>query len=257
MCCFSARIDRVSKTRIFARVEGNLQTLVYSMDLNTPQDLAMILPIPIQPGTHKIEFIDLSYAADFFEQIEALFPKPPEPRTRSLGYDLSESEVLEVEKVGAYDASFVPSAQDMDRLDRRFAITKDIWDAVPEYVDFGFAVFKLSKGDAERHPMGFRFPTRHPTRLFFPTVHVHDGTLPKQEDFDHTLYAQPEKNLIVVGRWTESKPADERMVLGLKRTITEGRIAKKVVEGVRENKDIYADLISNTGWLPSLLRTLN
>lgn len=102
--------------------------------------------------------------------------------------------------VGDYEASFVPSQADFERLDPRFCLPPSVWSQLSLYADWGFAVFKLSLNPpptqlsaldlriiAERkrdgkppfpprrrdiHPMAFRFPRRDPSRLFFPTVHV-------------------------------------------------------------------------------------
>ena len=72
---------------------------------------------------------------------------------------------------------------DWDRLDERFRIPPSIFDALPAYRDFGFAVFKLQVTGRESesglfpekpatktfHPMAFEFPRADPDRLFFPT----------------------------------------------------------------------------------------
>lgn len=238
MCCFSGSIDKVSKTRIFARTQGSKQLLVYAMDLDTPEDLAMILPIPVAEGTQKIDFLDLSKQNDFFEKVEALFPKNVmKGMTRGLSFGADSKDLLEVHKVGAYDASFVPTVDDMDRLDERFTIKKAIWDELPEYANFGFAVFKLSKGNAERHPMGFWFQSRLSGSLFFPTVHIHDGTIPEEETFDHTLYAQSEGG--VAGRWRESNAATASLTKGLQNALVEAVVYKKTIEGTCPNEDTY------------------
>jgi hypothetical protein len=106
---------------------------------------------------------------------------------------------LEVHEVGDFEASFVPRAFDFERLDARFRLPRAVWDALPAYADWGFAVFKLRNKTrrkkhappAEFHPMAFVFPRRDPSALFFPTVHVHDGAVHPSAKFDHALYAQP------------------------------------------------------------------
>jgi hypothetical protein len=48
MCCFSRPVEHVSNTSIFARpVAKGRQALVYTIQLNAREDLAMILPIPV------------------------------------------------------------------------------------------------------------------------------------------------------------------------------------------------------------------
>ena len=136
------------------------------------------------------------------------------------------SDTLEVHNVGDYEASFVPTIADFSRLDARFKLPDKTWSQIPEYADYGFAVFKLNQSvmqpatgfqmprlpersnpsmrrtmsqrgpvsnqeDHEFHPMAFSFPTRMPDAVFFPTVHIHDGEVHESEEFDHTLYLQP------------------------------------------------------------------
>jgi hypothetical protein len=97
-----------------------------------------------------------------------------------------------VYRVGSFQASFVPTVADFDRLDPRFRLEPEIWRRLPQYADFGFAVFKLrpSAEPESIHPMAFAFQRRDAGTLFFPTLHVHDGALHEQADFDHELYCQ-------------------------------------------------------------------
>ena len=69
MCCFSGTVKSVSDTRIFARgTADGRQFLVYSMNLDTAADVAMVLPIPVVVGAalDAVKFIDLSVHQDFF-----------------------------------------------------------------------------------------------------------------------------------------------------------------------------------------------
>src|SRR6185369_6044862 len=92
--------------------------------------------------------------------------------------------------VGSFEASFVPSVGDFDRLDARFRIPRETWAALPGYERFGFAVFKLKQGKRRIHPMAFTFPRASTDTLFFPTVHIHDGRVHPHATFDHALYCQ-------------------------------------------------------------------
>ena len=187
MCIFSVNIESVSSTNIFARIKGQEQLLVYEMYLSTEQETAMVLPIPIVPGTQKITFHDLSGFPTFFQKLEGLFPAP---RGRGRGVAVAAGPPLEVERVGAFDASFVPQPADFGRLDPRFRLSPTVLKALPQYKDYGFAVFQLAQMDGEVHPMAFSFPTRDTSKLYFPTVHVHDGQVHEKEDFSHGLYGQ-------------------------------------------------------------------
>lgn len=209
MCCFSpvsapvswlsrllpAKPVRVSATRIFARMEGDRQALVYSMTLSARGDVAMILPLPVAPGVGEdgIEFVDLHGYAGFFDDLQTCF-FVPQPAAAKGGFAFRGAPSLPrltVHAVGSFEASFVPSLRDFSRLDPRFRIQDEVWQALPLYADYGFAVFKLKPGrKVTIHPMAFRFPTRSPKALFFPTVHVHDGAVHATAEFDHRLFYQ-------------------------------------------------------------------
>lgn len=191
MCCFSGKVHvTVSQTTIFARmVEHGRQALAYGMDLAVGEAVAMVLPLPIAPGSgdDAVKFVDLSATPKMFEELAQMFVMPSRggPRLQGGAYQNS----LEVHQVGSFVASYVPSRADFARLDRRFRISDALFDAVPHYSDYGFAVFQLAPGKLTIHPMAFTFPTRD-ARLFFPTVHVHDGRVHAKAKFDHSLYYQ-------------------------------------------------------------------
>ena len=189
MCCFSGKVTSVRSTRIFARLlPKRRQALVYSMHLDTPQDVAMILPIPIAAGAgdDAVKFHAFDGYPWFFTALEALFhPKPDVIPTGIPG------SLLKVVEVGAFNASFVPTVNDFGRLDAQFRLPDAVWKKAGSYAKYGFAVFKLRKGKSEAHPMAFDFPTALERQLFFPTVHIHDGEVHPRAEFDHILYAQP------------------------------------------------------------------
>jgi hypothetical protein len=193
MCIFSSEVKSVSKTQIFARRSGtDKQFLVYRMDYEANRDLAMILPLPTPPMSPEdaVRFIDLSGYPEFFEDMNKGFEiLDVDSGSKGMSRGISRS-LLKVKEVGNFEASFVPSLQDFDRLDPRFCLSKNTWRSLPRYEDYGFAVFKLKPGKLIAHPMAFEFPTRFESTLFFPTVHVHDGQVELFADFDHALYLQ-------------------------------------------------------------------
>ncbi|MCH7229073.1 hypothetical protein [Haloferula sp. A504] len=243
MCCFSRPVEFVSSTRIFARmIAPARQAIAYQMEFGSKEDMAMILPLPVAPGTgdDALKFINLEDYRDFFDDLRSGFPVP-ESRAFALDTD-SQSNTLKVEQVGAFEASFVPGPTDFDRLDPRFSIRKDIWDKIPVYADYGFAVFKLRKGEHEAHPMAFTFPTRHADKLFFPTVHIHDGEVHEKEEFDHSLYCQVEKTgLFALTRWEESpgvaasfsKPSKSQGLLD-----KDKHVYRRRMRGMLDNEDV-------------------
>lgn len=196
MCIFTAPVD-VSNTRIFARSSpragGRYQVLLYQMKAASEEDFAMILPLPVATDTTEsdVHFHNLADWPYFFDHLSHLFPYTifhnmflgPFMKGRSGG-------TLSVVEAGNYIASFVPRLQDFMRLDSRFRLPPATWNQLPQYSDFGFAVFQLTAGKHRPHPMAFEFPRRDCDQLFFPTVHIHDQEVHSLAEFDHSLYCQ-------------------------------------------------------------------
>ncbi len=222
---FSRPVRHVAGTRIFARpFPDGTQALIYSMNLEIDEDLAMLLPLPVppKPPEDAIQFVDLSRYPKLFTDFDRAFPAPvTRGHSRFLASRAPEIPKLKVHTVGAFDASFVPSQADFARVDDRFRLDPDVYHALPEYADFGFAVFKLRPlkrwffGSFRRqtvHPMAFVFPRRDPTTLFFPTVHVHDGIVHREATFDHQLYCQPDEVTANTFAWRRSEDHIGRFV---------------------------------------------
>jgi len=191
----SAKVH-ISKTNIFARmVSPGVQALAYSMNLKVGREVAMILPLPVTPGSGEdaVKFVSLEKSPRMFDDFEYLFSPPTQPLRAKGGFQFSLPSFerkLVVHEIGAFIASYVPTRADFTRLDERFRVPDVLFDAVPHYADYGFAVFQLRPGNVTVHPMAMTFPTRTPDKLFFPTVHVHDGTFHPTAKFDHALYYQ-------------------------------------------------------------------
>ena len=193
MCCFSERVEDVSSTKIFARLEQGRQVLVYQMIFSSDEDLAMILPIPVSSGTQEgaVEFISLEHFPGFFTMLDLMFPSREDSDLDGTASFEESGPTLEVHQVGCFDASFVPRIKDFSRLDERFRLPDNTFEQIGEYRDYGFVIFKLAHGDNQKvHPMAFSFPTRRPKDLFFPTIHIHNGQYHDKAEFDHSLYCQ-------------------------------------------------------------------
>lgn len=247
MCCFSRKVDVVADTNIFARAgTGGRQFLVYGMKFKAGEDLAMILPIPTPKNSPEdaVRFIGLEKYAGFFEDLKTGFPEPPPTRAKDDNQDAGRPrpKALAVVEVGDFEASFVPAVKDFARLDARFRLADGVWEKLPQYADFGFAVFRLKKpkaGGQKVHPMAFDFPRADTGVLFFPTVHVHDGgTVPAKATFDHALFCQtPDAPL----RWEESPGLAESFVtVKDARGIVDGtaHVYRRVLKGTYANKDV-------------------
>lgn len=210
MCCFSRPVKEVARTRIFARAStSGRQFLVYSMIVEADEPLAMILPLPV-PATVRedaVRFINLERYADFFDELEEGFPDESGALRLAGSDDDTSRNRLKVEKVGNFEASFVPSVRDFGRLDQRFRMPTAVWNRLPKYKSYGFAVFQLMKehrGLQKIHPMAFEFPRAHQEAIFFPTVHIHDGAVHRTAEFDHVLYCQQSTAGEDVMMWRES-----------------------------------------------------
>lgn len=246
MCCFSRPVQSVSATNIFARaVEGGRQILVYSMTLRAKEDLAMVLPIPVKPGSggKAVTFIDLQDYPEFFTDLRKGFPAPlsAAPPSRGLGA-VTGAAKLEVISVGSFEASFVPTVADFVRLDERFRLPPGTWEKLPTYREHGFAVFKLKSGEAKVHPMAFSFPRANPSELFFPTIHIHDGKVHERAKFDHTLYCQRGAgDFLNLLDWDESfRHAAAFMQVGKAKELVDGgeHCYRRLLTGTLPNKDV-------------------
>lgn len=191
---------QVGGTHIFARMDAQgWQWLAYEMSVRAPVDTAMVLPVPVaRQEASAFQFVSLEGYADLFDRLaEAIYVWGRQRFSTMLSLSAdggSGPAPLPVHQVGAYEASFVPSLADFERLDARFALPPEVRRQLPDYSRFGFAVFKLAASRAQSpervHAMAFRFLARDPRTLFFPTVHVHDGSWHENAVFDHMLYLQ-------------------------------------------------------------------
>lgn len=245
MCCFSKPVDLVADTNIFARAsKDGRQFLVYSMEFAAGEDLAMILPIPTPKDSAEdaVKFINLKKYDTFFADLRKGFPEPKKdvqkrpPMLGGLG------SALPVVEVGDFVASFVPAVKDFARLDEKFRLPAGVWDKLPQYKEFGFAVFKLKKpkeNSSRVHPMAFEFPRADKTVLFFPTVHIHDGKVSAKAKFDHALFCQVDGDAPL--KWEESEAlADTFVKVKEAQGIVDGNahVYRKRMKGTFENKDV-------------------
>jgi len=251
MCCFSRPVQRVARTRIFARpTYAGRQVVVYAMELTAAEPLAMILPVPVKAGGNpkEFKFINLEAYPEFFADLNRGFPVPPPPAAVPLATSSSSRATkLEVVSVGSFEASFVPALADFDRLDARFRIDAGIWRRLPGYDRMGFAVFKLKAGRQEVHPMCFAFPRGDTSKLFFPTLHIHDGKIHEKEDFDHELFAQGNgEQMPDVLNWEESRGWAGQF-MKTERTAgilqNDGHVYRRGLQADLPNQDTYVELV--------------
>lgn len=172
-------------------VGPGVQALAYRMTISSTAETAMVLPLPVAAGAGEdaVRFVSLERHPRMFEELDELFPRDDVDVCRGIAPGPFPPRLV-VHKVGSFIASYVPTRADFARLDPRFRVPDELFDTVPHYTDYGFAVFQLRAGKHRIHPMALTFPTRDPDRLFFPTVHVHDGRFHPRAEFDHKLYYQ-------------------------------------------------------------------
>ena len=195
----------------------------------------MILPIPTQSFPEDaVKFISL---------------KKYEIRRPAGGLSSAEGRQPRAEtgndilKVGRVICRLIqPTIKEFARLDKQFRLPDGVWGKLPQYKDFGFAVFKLKKpekGEQKVHPMAFEFPRAEKSILFFPTVHIHDGTVPAKAKFDHSLFCQV-GDVPPMG-WEESPGlADSFVKTKETQGIVDGssHVYRKLMKGSYENKDV-------------------
>jgi hypothetical protein len=243
MCCFS-KPAVVSNTNIFARPskEGR-QFLVYSMTVKAKEDLAMILPIPVPNGSKEdaVKFLNLEKYPEFFQELHAGFPEPLTLGSKSVPGNAPRGGDLAVVQVGSFIASFVPSQKDFARLDEQFRLPGSVWDKLPQYKDWGFAVFQLKKGEKKIHPMAFEFPRADAKTLFFPTVHIHDGEVTAKAKFDHTLYCQEADHTSTMD-WRESDQLAKQFMKNVEKSLgivdAEAHVMMQEMRGMLKNEDV-------------------
>jgi hypothetical protein len=248
MCCFSGNVKSVSNTRIYARSEADgRQSVVYGMHLESSNDVAMVLPIPVLPGSGEaaVHFIDLHDCPDFFDIVKSAWPEGSFTLlsiSEANDAPVTASLPLKVEEVGAFEASYVPSLADFARLDERFRLPSAVWDKLPQYRQFGFVVFKFKAGKLDVHPMAFSFPRADIRSLFFPTMHIHDGIVHEREHFDHELFSQFDPaSAPIPDNWIESDQIAKQ--LDLFKTLhdlahPDQHFHMLMLHGMRTNKDV-------------------
>ena len=203
----------------------------------------MVLPIPVVPGGGEkaVQFIALDKYPTIFNDMAKGFPVARSwAPGNAVAVDSISAPKLEVQSVGSFDASYVPTAADFSRLDERFRLPEGTWEKIPGYKGFGFAVFKLRQGNHTVHPMAFSFPSATPERLFFPTLHIHDGEVHKKAEFDHTFYCQATG--LRIGAWQES-PGTANQFMSVDKT-------QGIVLGSHHiyRRTLYG-MLTNTDWI--------
>lgn len=246
MCIMASPVRSVSDTRIFVGTEpkGLLQLTVYQMAVElstrTGKGNAMILPVPVGTmGAGTIQLVDLSSIPDFFDSfIEAFIERS---RSMSKGISMDFNDDLEVQKVGNYDVSVVPSVDDVKRLNR------DVFEVSPdteallraEYpVGFAFLVAQL-RNSGEFHPLAYVSPVIV-GKMFIPTKHAHGrGESTDVARWDHHIFYRGDQAVDVLPRLHRTTTARKSL---------QGPLADKCLSAVyRDFRDVAPALLPFLG----------
>ncbi len=258
MCIFTGRVTYVGGTKIFSRLTANeadeiVQYLVYSMNVSTDSEVAMILPLPVSSQTEDaVQFIPLNGYSEFFEDMEKGFHTPIVGPGEAIACNAGSTPgKLAVKGIGDFIASFVPTLADFDRLDERFRLPAATWNKLPQYSDWGFAVFQLKESPAGQeiargtprriHPMAFQYPTWMDESLYFPTLHIHDGQVNASAEFDHTLYFQGDEFHDFADEISPYSADDFMKMDQAMEIVQAGTVCgKRLIVGMNANEDTYA-----------------
>lgn len=109
MCCFSGPVRHVGDTRIFARLgDGGNQVLIYQMTFDAPEPVAMVLPLPVKPGSGEqaVKFFSFErYPRVFFDLEKGFPPRQVFAAVASVAKTPRAQPKLVVETAGAFHAS--------------------------------------------------------------------------------------------------------------------------------------------------------
>lgn len=189
MCIIQGENVHVSNTCLLISPTTNGQQLtVYANTVkldNSRVQGAMILPYP---SGQLATFINLQGCENLFTELATVFT----PLSRSVNFFTNQCDsLLEVENVGSYNVSNVPSLDDFPRLNREiFTIDPRVFNCLQEYYreGFSFVVCQL-QADAEYHPFAYIHNRQPNGQLFIPTRHFHLGEDGQNHtDWDHQIY---------------------------------------------------------------------
>ncbi len=233
MSSFSGNLIQAANTRIFARpTPDGHEFLAYQFDYDADGPIALIIPLPTPTDSSddSVRFIDLSGYPEFFADMEKGFP---------YARGVAMTRKMTKPKENAYQATFLPTLQDLASIEEDLRIPETVWQQLPEYNEFGFAVIKLSPDVHPFYPLALEFPMRNPNLLYFPTFHIRAGQAPEEAVFDHDLFCQARAGWLRTYDVASSFMDIERA----QGVIDPGeRVSRMTVQGMHPNSDILVGL---------------
>lgn len=197
MCIITSTVDSISKTKIYVSADetNRRQITIYSNEVGTQVENAMILPVP-HPTT--VKFLNFNHYKDVFGDLRSCFSNRYLYSRASLSHTRG-VDTLPVYSVGSYNASIVETLNDFERLD---TVTFDLAYGLLEFLErkyrstgFGFIVCQLKPANRTYHPFAYTHHQHPNGRLFVPTMHYHvhpySGGHINEEvgDWDHKIYS--------------------------------------------------------------------
>ncbi len=249
MCMFSGPVVDVSNTQIFVGSQNGTTFTAYGMkvDLDRRTPVAMILPVPASSETIKL--VDLSRQADFFEVLNENFAL----KTRGGGFRSSFGGdflgYIEVQTLGSYDVSVVPTIKDLDRVNPELlTISQRVKETLTRLYREGFCfVVAVLTTSGKYHPLAYSYASTKDVQ-FAPTVHEHGDDHGENPTWDHQIFIASQDDVTinapkgpgtvkVEGITNPTLPAitprpGERGVMSFK------HLARLTVKGQVENMDV-------------------
>ena len=250
MCIILSQVESVSNTQIYvsSSKDRRKQLTIYTNQVETHIKNAMVLPVP---NPLSVELLNFTKYKNIFEDCRECFYYNEGSRKDSHMYRAALSASAEyrpplpVYTVGSYQASIVPSINDIDRINTQilrvnpqvFTLLKDTYDS-----SFGFIICQLREGSHQYHPFAYTHLIHKCRLLFVPTLHYHPGESSVKADWDHTIYS-PMTDLYTNGNYSfkdmysiewNKMPEDFRWP-------SQGRFTmnRHSIQGYKPNKDLW------------------
>lgn len=238
----AAHVARRRRLKLFAALEGPRQRLALYFHACTTAPLTLVLPVPLaaDAGPDDLHEVPLDERAAywFFSILERGFPNI---RPRLVGEEVdclcrecrSYSTIATIENaVGARLPLTLAVSRAAASTEMRPAIARVV-EAIPLFVDWGFALMTIEPGEWEIRTTALAFRTRYPGALYLPTMHTSLDT-GELVDYAHDLYFQGLDAPRMSGRSLELPPGPSPLHPWLR--MLDGSHIKRTIEPLRQSQ---------------------
>ena len=230
---------KAQRIQMFARMNNfGEQVLVIALHALVAVDAALVLPLPVKPGG-RCAFADVRYDELFFALERCWEPS----------LVISDNPLLEADLLGklldaaapASNGVFFATRADLARLDAKLRPPAPV---IAHYADYGFAVFRLPKGERNVAPLALVFESRDPSRIYFPTLRLVDGKMPERVKMDHRVFLQSWTGKRIEGFIESDTAAAEHVDIAAARGLVRGELRgyRTELRGERKNDDLWVRL---------------